>query len=434
MNARFIFFLGRRMLRGKGGTARYLRGAVAGIALSLVPLIVVMEVSTGMIDGIMARLLEVGTYHLQVALPPDIALPRLLAMASSVASVRDVVAAVPERQGTGMLVGGRGAAGVSIRCVPPDVFQLDPGFRSFVSITAGAADLSRADAILLSAALAASLGVSPGDTVNVLTTYGGDMSWPPRLTPLRVTGIYETGYQELDKTLAYASLAAAPRILSPRASRTLLGVKVRDPFMDLAPVEREVAAAAGGDARVASWDQIEYARLASFRTTKALLLFIMALVVIVASVNVSSSVLMIIFERRHDLGILKSVGAGPRSLSAAFLFAGFSTGFLGAVGGVAAGLLVAVNINSVIAGLEWAVNGILALASFVVSTMNPSSAPLSPFRVFNSAYYLKSIPIRIEAGEVIAAAIATLLLSALASYLPAARASRTRPLDILRRV
>ena len=63
--------LSLRVLRGRGGTARYLRGAVIGIAISLVPLIVVMEVSTGMIDGITARLLEVGTYHLQIALPPD---------------------------------------------------------------------------------------------------------------------------------------------------------------------------------------------------------------------------------------------------------------------------------------------------------------------------------------------------------------------------
>jgi lipoprotein-releasing system permease protein len=434
MNARFIFFLGRRMLRGRGGTARYLRGAVAGIALSLVPLIVVMEVSTGMIDGIMARLLEVGTYHIQVPLPSDMTIPRLLGMAASVASVHDVVAAVPERQGTGMLVGAHGAAGVTIRCVPSDVFRLDPGFRSFVTITAGTGDLSRDDGVLLSSALAATLGVSPGDTVSALTTYAGDMSGPPRLTPLRVTGVYETGYQELDKNLAYASLAAATRILSPRASRTMLGVKVRDPFMNLAPVERDIAAAAGGGVRVASWDQIEYARLASFRTTKALLLFIMALVVIVASVNVSSSVLMIIFERRHDLGILKSMGAAPRSLSTAFLFAGFVTGLLGAVAGIAAGLLVAVNINSVIAGLEWAVNRILALASFVWSTMNPSAAAFGPFTLFNSAYYLKNIPVRIESGEVIAAAIATLLLSAVASYLPAARAARTRPLDILRKV
>ena len=70
---------------------------------------------------------------------------------------------------------------------------------------------------------------------------------------------------------------------------------------------------------MATWREIEYARLASFATTKALLLFIMALVVVVASVNVSSSVLMILFERRYDLGILKSVGASPRSSAPSFL-------------------------------------------------------------------------------------------------------------------
>ena len=139
---------------------------------------------------------------------------------------------------------------------------------------------------------------------------------------MKVAGVYDTGYQELDKTLAYASLALADRILSPRASRAMIGVKVRDPFGGLAPVSRRVAAAAG-DARVATWREIEYARLASFRTTKALLLFIMALIVLVACVNVSSVVLMIVFERRHDLGILKSVGAGPRALSLSFLLSGF---------------------------------------------------------------------------------------------------------------
>ena len=101
---------------------------------------------------------------------------------------------------------------------------------------------------------------------------------------------------------------------------------------------------------MATWSEIEYVRLASFRTTKALLLFIMALVVAVASVNVSSSVIMIIFERRHDLGILKSVGVGPPSLSLSFLLAGFTTGLMGTALGIAVGLLVAVNINEVIAG------------------------------------------------------------------------------------
>jgi len=185
---------------------------------------------------------------------------------------------------------------------------------------------------------------------------------------------------------------------------------------------------------VATWREIEYARLSSFRTTKALLLFIMALIVVVACVNVSSSVLMILFERRHDLGILKSVGASPRALSFAFLLAGFTTGLAGTIAGIGAGLLLAVNINEVIAGLEWTINRILDLASIFMSFLAPSAHPFGAFTLFNSAYYLKSIPVRIMANEVVAAAVGALLLSAFAAYLPAARAARTRPLDILRKV
>jgi lipoprotein-releasing system permease protein len=323
---------------------------------------------------------------------------------------------------------------VSIRCVPADVFERDPGFRSFITIKAGSPDLSRTASILASSALASSLGITVGETVSLLTTYEENMGGLPRVTQVLVAGIYETGYQELDKTLVFAPLALSERALSPLASRALVGIKVRHPFGDLGRIVRDVAAAVGGDARVATWSEIEYARLSSFRTTKALLLFIMALVVVVASVNVSSSVLMILFERRYDLGILKSVGAGPRSLALSFLFSGLATGILGTAAGVAAGLLVAVNINQVIAGLEWAINAALAVASFVRSSFVPSAPAFGGFTLFNSAYYLKSIPINIDVGEVAAAAIAALLLAALASYVPAARAARTRPLEILRKV
>jgi lipoprotein-releasing system permease protein len=434
MKARFVLFLSSRMLRGKGGTARYLRGSVLGIALSLVPLIVVMEVSTGMIDGITARLLEVGTYHVQAAQPADTPIAALESIAREVSGVPGVVAAVPERQGTGLLVSARGAAGVSIRCVPADVFARDPGFRSYIAIKAGSSDISGADSLLVSAALASSLGVTAGERVSLLTTYDENMSGLPRLTPARVAGIYETGYQELDKTLVYAPLALSARLLSPQSSRALIGIKVEKPFANLDGIVADVSRVIGPNARVATWSEIEYARLSSFRTTKALLLFIMALVVVVASVNVSSSVLMILFERRHEVGILKSVGAGPRSLALSFLLAGFSTGVLGTAAGIASGLLVAVNINQVIAGLEWVINAAIGVASLLRSGFLPLAPALGGFTLFNSAYYLKSIPIDIDASEVAIAAVATLLLTALASYVPAARAARTRPLEILRKV
>ena len=434
MRSPLALFLSLRMLRGRDGTARYLRGSAVGIALSLIPLIVVMEVSTGMIQGITTKLLEVGTYHVQAVLAPGTRPQQLLDDAAAVAAIPGVTAAVPERQGTGLLVTARSASGVSVRCVPPDVFSRDPGFRSNVTIRAGTARLDNPNVLLVSAALSASLGLVPGDQVNLLTTFNENMSGPPRLTPLVVGGIYETGYQELDKSLVYAPLPLASRALSPRASRVMIGIKVREPFGDLEAVASAISARLHDNARVATWQEIEYPRMASFRTTRALLLFIMALIVLVASVNVSSSVLMIIFERRSDIGILKSVGIGEGPLSRAFLFTGFSTGLLGTAGGIAAGLLVAVNINEVIAGLEWIVNRFLQLVSLVRAAFVAGAPPLGAFTLFNSAYYLKSIPIRINASDVVAAAAATLLLCACASYIPALRAARTRPLEILHKV
>jgi lipoprotein-releasing system permease protein len=433
MRARFVLFVGARMLRGKAGTARYLRGAVLGIAVSLVPLIVVMEVSTGMIEGITARLLEVGTFHLQAAVPADLPRAELDRLALAVARLPGVVAAVPERQGTAMIVSPRGATGVAVRFVPSNVLELDRGLARSLTLDPPTAGLARADSVLLSSAMASTLGVRPGDSVSVLTTYGQGMSGLPRLATCVVAGTFSSGYQELDATLAYAPLELADRILSARAARAMIGVKVADPFAELGPLERQVAAAAGG-ARVATWREIEYARLSSFSTTKALLLFIMALVVIVASVSVSSSVLMILFERRADLGILKSIGAGPRSLSLSFLMTGLATGLLGSVLGIACGLALAVNINEVISGLEWLVNAGMRLFALLRSPFAPGAAPMAPFTLFNSAYYLSSIPIRINAAEVCAAAALTVLLAAIASYVPAARAARTRPLEVLRKV
>ena len=143
---------------------------------------------------------------------------------------------------------------------------------------------------------------------------------------------------------------------------------------------------------------------------------------------------MIVFERRNEIGILKSIGVGERSLSLSFLLTGFITGLIGTAVGIGAGLLVAVNINEVISGLEWTVNAVLEGVSLLRSVFQPSARAIGTFTVFNSAYYLKSIPIRIDAAEVTTAAVATLLLCALASWLPAARASRTKPLSILRKV
>jgi lipoprotein-releasing system permease protein len=426
-------FLGARTLRGRSGTGRYLRGAVAGIALGLVPLVLVMEVSTGMIEGITARLLEVGSSHLQATLPAALGTDDLVAAARVVEKLPGVRVVTAERQATVLLTVSTRSAGVTLRCVDPVSFARDEGLHRYLAASAGSLDLSQPRTVLISAALARTLGASPGDIVLAVAGLTGEAVVLPRVTRLTVGGVYETGYQELDKVVAYVSLADAAAAVPPRSARTLLGVKVVDPFADLSTVASRVAEALGPDARVSSWRDLERSRLASFETTRWLLVLIMSLVAAVAAANVSSTVLMLVLERRQEIGILLGIGARPAALTRSFLLAGLVASFAGTALGIAAGLLLAVNVNGLIAALDRLLNFAagafeLARAPFVSGTGSGDRLTL-----FQSAYYLQSIPVRIRAVEVSVAAAGTLLVACLAAYLPARRAGRMSPLEVLRR-
>jgi lipoprotein-releasing system permease protein len=396
------------------------------------PLVVVLEVSTGMIEGITGRLLEVGSAHLRASLPADASVADMAAAAEAVRALPGVAAAVPERQGTVLLAVGTRSAGVTLRCVDPVAFAGDEGLQRYLSTAAGSLDLAKPRTILLSAALARTLVVGVGDELLSVAGLPSAGAALPRVTRFTVVGVYETGYQELDKAVAYAGLDAAASAL-PRGARTLLGIKVADPFGSLVAVADRVADALGNETSVASWRDLERTRLAAFETTRWLLVLIMGLVAMVAAANVSSTVLMLVLERRQEIAILLGIGARPSVLTRSFLFAGLVAAVAGITLGTAIGLVVAVNINGVIACLD-AIAGFAGAAWQILrAPFVPSAVPPEAHALFQSAYYLSDIPVRIRAFEVAAAAVGTLLVACFAAYVPAKRAGRLPPLEVLRR-
>jgi lipoprotein-releasing system permease protein len=413
------FFIALRYLWGRareGG--RYLRGAAVGIAVSLVPIMVTLIVADGMIRGITDRYLELGTGHLQVYnFSGGAELTELFPRIAGAPGVRGVW---PERQGLGVLAGKGGKAGATIRAVESSFWD-DEGSRRFLKTIAGASKPGPGE-LLLGEELARLLGAEPGDTLRIMTirlSEGGLML--PRLSPFTVAGIVSSGYRELDSLWCIMDWEAGERILQANFSSPRLVVKIDDPYRRSGAAETELYRLLGPDYGIYTWKELQSAQYGSYESTRQLLLFIMALIVLVAAVNVSSATSMLAIERQRDIAVLKAAGASPAGTSRVFLWGAFLTGLCGAAAGIGAGLLIGVFINPLIAGLE-------GLLSFVSGLFHGR-----PVKILDPGYYLETIPIIINWRAVFFIGVFTVVSSVISSWIPARRAGKTRPMDILRK-
>jgi lipoprotein-releasing system permease protein len=458
---RFLF--GRRNDPGsRNYTFRRIRGGVLGIALSLIPLVVVFVVANGMISGITVRFLETGTYHLQLVARGDSDLESMEILSGDIRMLPGVRSAYPEIQGLALLAGGRGHNGVQIRGIDPAMRENDPGFQRYMELIDGDFDLSEGRSLLIGEYLAAQLELAPGDPVRIITTRSDRSSRSlPRVSRFTVAGVVSSGYRELDSLWVFMSASDALRIIPPGEAREIIGVKIEDPFSvepaagDLGFVN--IAGAEGGGAsgmagedesevsespilsdireiidqnwRVYSWFDLERSQYMSFITTRNLLLFIMVLIVLVAAVNISAAMIMLVLEKQEEIAMLKALGWGRGPILRVFILAGGITGTIGTLIGLSLGTLAAYNVNLIIALIESAINAM----GYVSTVLFSPAEGYIPLQLFNPDFYLSSIPVEVKIGDLAIMAGVSVLLSLIMSLLPARRAVKLRPLELLHR-
>lgn len=448
MRLRPALFVAARNLAGRktvgdGPEARHrLTGAIFGVALSIVPLTVVLFVADGMIEGITSRYLETSTYHLQAAPYYSLSRAELEEKADKMAEVAGVAAVFPEMQGPGVILAARAGEdgvqaqpmGATVRAVDPGLLK-DPGFLKYIELRSGELDFKRGNDVILGSALASRLQVGAGELVSLVTVREGEgSSFMPRLVTLRVRGIVSTGYQELDALWALVSLSTGERILEPGTRRVFIGIKTEKAFGGMDVLRDDLAAllaredASGIPWSIRDWREIESNLWRSFSTTKALLVLIMALAVAVAAVNVGASLIMLVLERKKDIAILKSAGARDEEVSAIFVLSGAFVGVTGTVLGLAIGSLISIFVNQLISAMEGLVNALAFLASWVKG--NPSPERL---RLLDPSFYLESIPVSVSIADLAYIAAGSILLCVLASLYPARRASKLPPMEIFRK-
>jgi lipoprotein-releasing system permease protein len=266
--------------------------------------------------------------------------------------------------------------------------------------------------IVLGADLARGLGVKSGDTVVVITPQGTvtPAGTLPRVKSFHVVGVFEIGMYEFDSGLALIHIADAQKLY--RMDDTVSGVRLKLDDLFAAPeVARALLPALPMDAEVRDWTLSHANFFRAVAIEKRMMFLILTLIVAVAAFNIVSAQMMVVTDKQADIAILRTQGASPASILAIFVIQGALVGTVGTVLGVAGGLALALNIETVVPFVERML-GIQFLDK--------------------SVYYISELPSQVQTGDVVLVAAIALALTLLATLYPSWRAARVNPAEALR--
>jgi lipoprotein-releasing system permease protein len=386
--------------------------SVAGIALGVAALIVVLSVMNGFQKEVTARMLSVLA-HVEV-FDARGEMPGWRNAVQEALRNPEVRAAAPFAETQAMLLSDGVMKPVLLR-------GIDPAQEVKVSDVAKHMREGRFDAlqpgsynVVIGRALAKSLDVGVGDRVTLLMAAtptpgqaaGGTL---PRTRPLTVAGIFEAGHFEFDSSLAFANINDAQGLANAAAPA---GIRLRLADMQQAPrVAAELQRSMSGELFIRDWSKVNAIWFAAVESQKRMMFIILTMIVAVAAFNLVSTLVMTVRDKQADIAILRTLGASPRSIMSIFMVQGTLVGVLGAVLGVSLGVLVALNIDVIVPFIE---------RSFKVQFLS------------QEVYLISEIPSQLRWGDVGWIGGVAVLLAFVATLYPSWSAARVKPAEALR--
>ncbi len=384
--------------------------SMLGIALGVTALITVLSVMNGFEQELRTRILGM-TSHATIS-GYGVPLRNWRQVAEMAQRDARVLGAAPYIQKEGMLIEGQRVNGSLIRGVLP---AEEPAVSEVGSkmVTGSLEDLRPGEFnIVLGIDLARILGVMVGDKVTLVTpaanvTPAGVL---PRLKRFTVSGIFEVGMYEYDSALALVHIEDAGILF--RMPGEVTGVRLKLDDMFNAPwVVRELAQTLPGTYQISDWTQQHANFFRAIRTEKTVMFVILFLIVAVAAFNIVSTLVMVVTDKQSDIAILRTLGISPRSVMSIFVIQGATIGFIGTLLGIGGGILLSLNLESIVQGIE---------RLFDVNFLDPN------------IYYISSLPSDLHWDDVCLISVSAFLITLLATLYPAWRASRTQPAEALR--
>ncbi|TMQ15793.1 MAG: ABC transporter permease [Candidatus Rokuibacteriota bacterium] len=402
----YELFLGFRYLGSRGHRANLSLFAWIGVGsvfLGVAALIIVQAVMTGFQDGIRDRIISASPHVVifQTGASGMLDADRVAAVVRQVPGVRGATPFVlqqalftsPSGDAHGGLVRGVDTADGSVMA---DLrAQLRNGRAEAIAEGEGG--------ILLGSELARLLGVLPGDAVTAISPKAAitAVGMIPKMRRYTVAGTVQVGMHEYDASIAYVSVAAA-RDFAGLPGVTGVEVKLADPFA-VGGIGREISRRLGFAYWVRDWREMNRNLFNALQLEKLALFVVVTIIVLVAAFAIIGHLVLLVAEKRKEIGVLKAIGASASSITAVFFSVGMTIGVVGTVAGSLVGLAII-----------WVQNTYKVI------------------KLAGDVYQIDYLPMKLAPADFILIVSATLLLSFLATIVPARRAGALSPVDVLR--
>ena len=394
--------------------------SMLGIALGVTTLITVISVMNGFEKELRARIL--GAIAHATIQPLEGSLSDWRSVIEQVEQHPEVDGAAPYIE-EGVWLQGRESSGAFIRGVEP-AYERNVSEVAEKMVYGGLDDLQAGElGIVLGIGLATRLRVGPGDSVTVIAPRlkATPVGATPLMKRFTVVGAFEFGEFENDSALAMVHMADAARLLRiPSGDAGGVRLHLKDLYRawivarDLSTALMESGAGEGVGPRyysVRDWTQERGNLFQAVKTEKTVMWVILSLIIAVAAFNIISMLVMVVTDKQPDIAILKTMGARDGTIMRVFMIQGSVIGIVGTLLGVVGGILLALNIGSVVPFLE----------------------QVFGFSLFPAdIYYITELPSDLQASDVIKFALMALAMSLLSTLYPSWRASRTHPAEALR--
>jgi len=381
-----------------------------GIMLGVATLIVVMAVMNGFRAELLSRIL--GTNGHLIVSPVDLPLEDYAELAKRINGVPGVKYAIPLVEGQVLAQGNVGSGGGAlVRGIRGE----DLGKITLVAnnIKQGSiAGFDAAGGVAIGRRMAENLGLVLGDTITLISPDGdvSPLGTTPRVKGYPVTAIFEVGMSQYDASIIYMPFSEAQMYFNSEGKAQSLEVYLDNPD-DVEAIKPKVEEAAQRQIYLTDWRQRNETFFSALQVQRNVMFMIVTMIVLVAALNIISGLIMLVQDKGQDIAILRTMGATRGAVLRIFLMTGAAIGVAGTIAGVLLGVLICFNVERIRQFFSWLSGTVL---------FNPE------------LYFLNQLPAKMEAGETLSVVVMALVLSFLATLLPAWRAARLDPVEALR--